>query len=59
MRTNTRRERIIKARTEKLKERVQIAKHRKWSFISMAVIAICVVLLYYSGGIMAVLNVLK
>lgn len=45
-----------KASSIRRQERAEIAKHRKWSFISMAVIAICALIFYLTGGISTVIT---
>ncbi len=45
------REKLIAARTKKIEARATVAKERKWSFISLAVIALVVAALYYTGGL--------
>lgn len=50
------RAKIINARTEKVKARAEVARHRKWSFMAMAVIAVVVALLYYTGGFAAIVS---
>jgi len=34
--------------------RTKLASHRKWSFMSLAVIAVCIVVMYFSGGLSSV-----
>jgi cytochrome c-type biogenesis protein CcmH/NrfG len=48
-----RREAASRRRQERaviIEKRGEVASHRKWSFISMAVIAVVVAALYYSGA---------
>jgi len=43
-----------KQRQTMVKLRTKLASHRKWSFMSLAIIAVCVVILYFSGGLSSV-----